>query len=80
MSASLGESLSRARYRSGLALREVARRHDISPSYVSDIEHDRRVPAEDLLRAMCRTLDVPYEKAFAASGRCPACGSLRGAK
>jgi transcriptional regulator with XRE-family HTH domain len=47
---SLGTVIRDARVKSGRSLREFAKLLDITPSYQSDIENDRRVPAEDLLK------------------------------
>ena len=44
MIGSLGEQVRRAR--GDLGLREVARRIGITPSYLCDIEHDRRRPSD----------------------------------
>ena len=66
---SCGEVVREARTARGWSLRELARRIDITPSYLSDIENDRRVPAEDVLRALARELDLDFDDLMARSGR-----------
>jgi len=68
-SASLGEQLRAARMEKGLGLRELARLVDKAPSYVSDIEYDRRVPSEAVLRELCEALGLDVEKMLAVAGR-----------
>lgn len=66
---SLGEKLRAARVAKGLGLRELAREAGIAPSYLSDIEYDRRVPSESVLETLSRLLDLDYESMAAAAGR-----------
>jgi transcriptional regulator with XRE-family HTH domain len=40
-----------------------------APSYLSDIENDRRVPSEDVLRDIAATLDLDFDELMAAAGR-----------
>ncbi len=68
-SKSLGEEIRSARVAKGLGLRELARLLEKAPSYVSDIEHDRRVPSEQVLRAICTHLDLDFDRALALAGR-----------
>jgi len=63
-----------ARIRSGrlakeLTLRELARRIEKAPSYLNDIEYDRRVPSEPVVRELCRVLDLDVDVMLAAAGR-----------
>jgi transcriptional regulator with XRE-family HTH domain len=44
----LGQVIRDARVAAGTTLREFARTLDITPSYQSDIENDRRIPSEDV--------------------------------
>ena len=66
---SLGEHIRQARVARGLALRELARQVRRSPSYVSDIEYDRRVPSEGVLREICEVLDLDFDLMLASTGR-----------
>lgn len=66
---SLGEKLRAARVAKGLGLRELARQADIAPSYLSDIEYDRRVPSEAVLATLCVLLELNVEAMLAAAGR-----------
>jgi transcriptional regulator with XRE-family HTH domain len=66
---SLGDVLRKARVARNLSLREFAKRVGITPSYLSDIENDRRVPAEEVLRALSKELDLDFDDLMARSGR-----------
>lgn len=66
---SYGEVIREARVARGWSLRELAKRIDITPSYLSDIENDRRVPAEDVLRALSTELELDFDDLMARSGR-----------
>lgn len=65
----LGELIRRARTEREMRLRELARRLKRTPSYLSDIENDRRVPAEDVLRGIASELDLDFEHLMALAGR-----------
>jgi len=52
-----------------MKLRELARRLQIAPSYLSDIENDRRIPSEELLRPMAHQLDLSFDELMAMAGR-----------
>ena len=66
---SLGEAIRAARVEKGLGLRELARLIDKAPSYVSDIEHDRRVPSEEVLTEICKQLNLDLDWALSLAGR-----------
>src|SRR5262249_38661218 len=66
---SLGAQLRDARLRADLSLRELARRLGRAPSYINDIEHDRRVPSEAVLRQISLELDLDLDHLLAAAGR-----------
>ncbi len=66
---SLGERLRTARITKRLALRELARQAEIAPSYLSDIEYDRRVPSEQVLTSLCAILELDFDEMLAAAGR-----------
>jgi transcriptional regulator with XRE-family HTH domain len=65
----LGDSIRAARTDKGMKLRELARRVDRTPSYISDIENDRRIPSEDVLRHIAEELDLDFEELMARAGR-----------
>lgn len=65
----LGELIRHARTTLDITLRELARRLDVTPSYVSDIENDRRVPSEEVLIRIAAALDLDANDLVARSGR-----------
>jgi len=65
----LGDVVREGRNAKEIGLRELARRLDVTPSYVSDIENDRRVPSEDVLARIASELDLDLEELVARSGR-----------
>jgi transcriptional regulator with XRE-family HTH domain len=69
MANSFGEYLQQARLSAKLGLRELAKKAGIAPSYLSDIENDRRVPSEDVLKNLARHLDLEVEELLGRAGR-----------
>ncbi len=65
----LGDRVRAARVDAGLSLRELARRLAKTPSYLSDIEHDRRVPSEAVLKVLSRELGLDFEVLMGLAGR-----------
>jgi transcriptional regulator with XRE-family HTH domain len=65
----LGQQIRDARVEAGLSLRELARRLDRAPSYLNDIEYDRRVPSEVVLRQVASELNLNVDRLLAAAGR-----------
>lgn len=65
----LGELIRHARTTLDITLRELARRLDVTPSYVSDIENDRRVPSEEVLIRIAAALELDADDLVARSGR-----------
>lgn len=66
----LGEVIRDGRIAKGqMKLRELARLLGVTPSYVSDIENDRRVPSEDVLGRIAAALDLDYTDLVARAGR-----------
>src|SRR5262249_42454930 len=65
----LGMAIRDARVKSGRGLREFAKLLDITPSYQSDIENDRRVPAEAILKKTAGLLGLNFEELMALAGR-----------
>lgn len=53
----LGSELARLRTKASYTVRGFAKILEISPSYLSDIERDRRRPKKDLLRRMVTALE-----------------------
>lgn len=55
----IGETLRRRRVEIlGLGLREMARRLDIAPAHLTDLEKGRRTPSEDLLMRIAREYGI----------------------
>jgi transcriptional regulator with XRE-family HTH domain len=65
----LGQQIRDARVQAGHSLRAFARELGLSPSYVNDIEHDRRVPSENVLRQISDMLGLDADRLLAAAGR-----------
>jgi transcriptional regulator with XRE-family HTH domain len=65
----LGEVIRKARVEAGQSLREFAKALGITPSYQSDIENDRRVPSEEVLKKIADLLSLNYEELMALAGR-----------
>ena len=53
----------------GMTLRELARQIDKAPSYLNDIEYDRRLPSEPVVRQICEVLNLDVDVMLAAAGR-----------
>lgn len=58
-----------ARIRHNKSLRQLAKELDVTPSYLSDIENDRRVPAEATLLKIARFLDLDFNELMSLAGR-----------
>jgi transcriptional regulator with XRE-family HTH domain len=65
----LGQRIRDARVTAGLSLRELARRIERAPSYINDIEHDRRVPSEGVVLQLAGELSLDADLLLAAAGR-----------
>ncbi len=65
----LGDFVNRARVEKGLGLRALARALGIVPSYLSDIENNRRVPSESVLRELAHVLDLNFDILMQRAGR-----------
>lgn len=65
----LGEIVRMARQAAKVSLRALAMELAITPSYLSDIENDRRVPAEDVIRRLAQRLQLDPDVLLAAGGR-----------
>ena len=53
----------------GLSLRALARQLEVAPSYLNDIENDRRVPSEPVLMRIAAELGLDADLLLAAAGR-----------
>lgn len=65
----LGEVVRQARTEKGVSLRQQAGKLGMSPSYLSDIENDRRVPAEPVLESLAELLDLDFDDLMTVAGR-----------
>ncbi len=65
----LGDLINRGRIAKQLGLRALARQIGIAPSYLADIENDRRVPSEGVLRSISETLDLDFDGLMQQAGR-----------
>lgn len=68
-SLSLGEMLRDRRVTAGMSLRELSRRVEIAPSYINDIEHNRRTPSEAVLDKLAEHLDLGRDELLHLAGR-----------
>jgi transcriptional regulator with XRE-family HTH domain len=57
--ATLGGHIRTVRLESGRSLRGLAAGVGISPAHQSDIEHGRRMPSDEVLKAIADALDIP---------------------
>lgn len=69
MTETFGAAVRRQRLAKGLGVRELARALGLSAPYISDIEYDRRVPSETVLRALAGALGADADDLMALSGR-----------
>ena len=65
----LGDLINRARVSKRLGLRALARELGIAPSYLADIENDRRIPSESVLRRISALLDLDFDFLMHQAGR-----------
>jgi transcriptional regulator with XRE-family HTH domain len=65
----LGEVIHDARVKLKLSLRDVTKKLDITPSYLSDIENDRRIPSEEVLAKLAGLLHLDFDDLMARAGR-----------
>jgi transcriptional regulator with XRE-family HTH domain len=72
-SESLGQTIRQLRLAADYKLREFATLVGLSAAYLSDIEHDRRNPTEDVLRniaaVLAKRVEVTYETLRSLSAR-----------
>ena len=65
----LGDLINRGRLAKKLSLRALARHTGIAPSYLADIENDRRIPSESVLRSISEVLDLDFDGLMQQAGR-----------
>lgn len=71
MKSTLGEHLREKRQARGLGLREMARRIEYTPSYLSKVERDKEKPSEELLVLLARHLGESSDELLLLAGRVP---------
>jgi transcriptional regulator with XRE-family HTH domain len=62
----LGTQIRDARIHAKQTLRGLARELELSPSYINDIEYDRRVPSDEVLRRIADRLELNLDGLLAA--------------
>lgn len=67
----LGQRVRELREEADFSLRELARKLDKSPAYISDIELGRRHPSAEVLAAIARVLDTSVESLAELDSRAP---------
>lgn len=65
----LGDKIRVGRARKKMTLRNLSEITGNTPSYLSDIENDRRVPKETVLHGLAEALDLDFDELMAAAGR-----------
>ena len=65
----IGDLIHEARAKKNLSLRDVTKKLDMTPSYLSDIENNRRVPSEEVLGKLANFLHLDYNDLMARAGR-----------
>lgn len=65
----LGQTIRKARQALGVTGQQLAERVRIRPTYLSDIELDRRVPAATVMKALAGALDLELDELRALSGK-----------
>lgn len=65
----LGDIIREKRVELDLSLRDLSKKLDLTPSYLSDIENDRRVPAEEALGQIASVLKLDFDLLMARAGR-----------
>ena len=65
----LGDRIREERIKKGRTLRELAKHLGVTPSYLSDIENDRRVPAETVIMKISQALGIDFNELMSLAGR-----------
>jgi transcriptional regulator with XRE-family HTH domain len=66
---SFGDRIRIARARKRLTLRQLGELSGNTASYLSDIENDRRLPSETVIRTLAQVLELDVDDLLAAAGR-----------
>jgi transcriptional regulator with XRE-family HTH domain len=64
-----GDRIRMERARRRMTLRQLAKETGNTASYLSDIENDRRVPSEAVIRNLASVLDLDVDDLLAKAGR-----------
>lgn len=65
----LGELIKRERQQKRLSLRRLAALLELSPSYIHDLEHDLRLPSDEVINALALVLNLSSTILAIMSGR-----------
>lgn len=65
----LGKIIRELREKKGLTLREFASQVEISPPFLSDLEHDKRRPSEEKLKIIAKKLSINFDELKKYDGR-----------
>jgi transcriptional regulator with XRE-family HTH domain len=65
----IGDVIHDARAKKKVSLRDITKKLRITPSYLSDIENNRRVPSEEVLGRLAELLELDYDDLMARAGR-----------
>ena len=64
-----GQTVKNARLEAKYSLRGLAAEVGVSPSYISDIENNRRVPSEAVIKTLAGKLNTSMESLMCIAGR-----------
>jgi transcriptional regulator with XRE-family HTH domain len=64
-----GDRIRIQRARRRMTLRQLGKETGSTASYLSDIENDRRIPSESVIRELARVLELDVDELLAAAGR-----------
>lgn len=67
----LGQRIRDLRELKDLSLREMAKKLEVSAAFLSDIELGRRFPSDDVLKKICKVLQVKFDELKDLDPRAP---------
>ncbi|MCA0312687.1 MAG: helix-turn-helix domain-containing protein [Candidatus Melainabacteria bacterium] len=67
----LGQKIRELRELKGLSLREMSKKLEVSAAFLSDIELGRRFPSEEVLKKICKILQVKFDELKDLDPRAP---------